>query len=314
MYSIDEKVLADNRSIISLCPTKDDIEKDLKAGMLAYTFNDKYLYIVNAKGVYGQVVCTNGITNSITNDITFDGNILIKGNLNVLGSNTSINSDTLEVEDNMVVINKNETGDGITLGYAGLEIERGTKPNVYFVFQENIKNNIGGLVCYLGDKERLFTIYENKEVDYFNTVRVNNYEVLTKEISGVVDPRQISFITTGLAADLPEYAEKNTYYLALDQKKLYYNISNITNKADWQVALDGEGSLKNFFKEEFVLEDDEQKEFILKDANEHTTIERINVYIDGALVPQSAYTFDNPNICFLNPPGKGYTIIIQYFN
>ena len=56
------------------------------------------------------------------------------------------------------------------------------------------------------------------------------------------------------------------------------------------------------------------KEFILKDSSEHTTIERINVYIDGALVPQSAYTFDNPNICFLNPPGKGYTIIIQYFN
>ena len=314
MYSIDEKVLADNRSIISLCPTKDDIEKDLKAGMLAYAFDDKTLYIVNAKGVYGQVLCTNGFTNSIANNMIFDGDVLIKGSLNVLGNNTSINSGTLEVEDNMVVINKNETGDGITLGYSGIEIQRGTKPNAYFVFQENIKNNIGGLVCYLGNKERLFTIYENKEVDYFNTVRVNNYEVLTKETSGVVDPRQISFITTGLAADLPEYAEKNTYYLALDQKKLYYNISNITNKADWQVALDGEGSLKNFFKEEFVLEDDEQKEFILKDAAEHTTIERINVYIDGALVPQSAYTFDNHKICFLNPPGKGYTIIIQYFN
>ena len=92
MYSIDEKVLADNRSIISLCPTKDDIEKDLKAGMLAYTFDDKTLYIVNAKGVYGQVLCTNGVTNSIANNTIFDGDVLIKGSLNVLGSNTSINS------------------------------------------------------------------------------------------------------------------------------------------------------------------------------------------------------------------------------
>jgi hypothetical protein len=74
-----------------------------------------------------------GFSNST---ITDDGTtVIIGGNLTVNGTVTYINSTTLEIGDNIIVLNKNETGTPSM--NAGIEIERGTSPNVSFLWIES---------------------------------------------------------------------------------------------------------------------------------------------------------------------------------
>jgi hypothetical protein len=68
----------------------------------------------------GQAVATN--SNVTFNDLT------VSGNLTVSGTTTSINTETLTVNDNIVVLNNNVT-DSPTEN-AGIEVERGTSANV----------------------------------------------------------------------------------------------------------------------------------------------------------------------------------------
>lgn len=56
------------------------------------------------------------------------GNINVVGNLTVSGDLTSISSNDIEIKDRIIVLNKDETGPGVSLRYSGIEIDRG--PNV----------------------------------------------------------------------------------------------------------------------------------------------------------------------------------------
>lgn len=72
------------------------------------------------------------------------GQVLITGNLTVLGNQTAIESEDMHVRDNIIVVNFGESGAGISLDTAGIKIERGSLPDTFFVFDENIANVIPG--------------------------------------------------------------------------------------------------------------------------------------------------------------------------
>jgi len=59
---------------------------------------------------------------------TFGGDVTITGNLTVNGTTTTLNTETLTVDDNIIVLNNNEAG--TPSQNAGIEIERGTSANV----------------------------------------------------------------------------------------------------------------------------------------------------------------------------------------
>ena len=63
------------------------------------------------------------------------GDVTIGGNLTVSGTQTIINTETLTVDDNIIVLNNNETG--TPSQNAGIEVERGTSTNVKFQFKES---------------------------------------------------------------------------------------------------------------------------------------------------------------------------------
>jgi hypothetical protein len=69
-----------------------------------------------------------------------DGTATLDGNLLVEGENFSLQTTDLEVQDNIIVINKGEVGVGISRssGTAGIEIDRGTLPNARIIFDETI--------------------------------------------------------------------------------------------------------------------------------------------------------------------------------
>jgi len=69
-----------------------------------------------------------------TGNTTVNNNLIISGNLTVQGDTTTLNTATLEVEDNIILLNKGVTGSP-TLN-AGLEVQRGASPNVSILWNE----------------------------------------------------------------------------------------------------------------------------------------------------------------------------------
>lgn len=68
---------------------------------------------------------------------TFSGDLTISGDLTVQGSTVTMNTETIEVEDNVILLNKNQTGIPSTSLQSGVEVERGDKPNALVVFDED---------------------------------------------------------------------------------------------------------------------------------------------------------------------------------
>jgi hypothetical protein len=64
------------------------------------------------------------------------GNVVFTGNITVGGSQTVVNSTNLDVQDNIITVNYGESGTGITLNTAGLQIDRGTLTDAQIVFDE----------------------------------------------------------------------------------------------------------------------------------------------------------------------------------
>lgn len=79
----------------------------------------------------------------ITNTINPSANItlqsatvFIDGDLQVGGNSTAVTKTDLEVTDNLITLNKGESGAGVTLGSAGIEVDRGSSSTVALRFNE----------------------------------------------------------------------------------------------------------------------------------------------------------------------------------
>jgi hypothetical protein len=84
---------------------------------------------------------TSGFVTTTTNQTvsgnkSFVNDITISGDLTVFGTTTSLSAVDLEISDNTILLNSGETGAGVTLGTAGIEIDRGTESNVTLRWNE----------------------------------------------------------------------------------------------------------------------------------------------------------------------------------
>lgn len=75
------------------------------------------------------------VTIGLPDNVTVSGDLVVDGNLTVSGSTTYLNTATLTVEDNIVVLNSNATGSPVA--DAGIEVERGDDPNASFFWDES---------------------------------------------------------------------------------------------------------------------------------------------------------------------------------
>jgi hypothetical protein len=66
--------------------------------------------------------------------VTIDDNLTVTGNLTVSGTTTSVNTETLTVDDNIIVLNNNASG--APSENAGIEVERGSSTNVVLRWNE----------------------------------------------------------------------------------------------------------------------------------------------------------------------------------
>lgn len=65
------------------------------------------------------------------------GLVIITGDLLVRGNTTTIDTANLQVEDNLILLNKGEEGEGVTEGTSGIEVDRGSLNNVKIIWEES---------------------------------------------------------------------------------------------------------------------------------------------------------------------------------
>jgi hypothetical protein len=83
---------------------------------------------------FNKVTITQGL--SMQGDLTIGGNTVLQGNLTVHGNSTIITSSITTIADNILLLNSNEIGAGVTANLSGIEVDRGSKTDYQFVFEE----------------------------------------------------------------------------------------------------------------------------------------------------------------------------------
>lgn len=109
------------------------------AGIASVVYNDAAgtIVVTATEADTLNSVTTRGATtsNGITvGSLETTGNVTVGGNLIVNGTTTTVNSNTVNIGDNIIVLNSDETG--VPSQNAGFEVERGTSANVAFMWNE----------------------------------------------------------------------------------------------------------------------------------------------------------------------------------
>ena len=94
---------------------------------------DDELEVAGASDLKGNTTIGTGESNS---SLTVNGNATVSGDLTVNGTTTSIDTVNLEIEDNIVLLNKNQTGTPANTLQSGIEVERGNLSNAKLYFDE----------------------------------------------------------------------------------------------------------------------------------------------------------------------------------
>ena len=135
---------------------------------------------------------------TVTNDTYLRGNLVVSGatevqditihgNVTQEGQSFITKAETVEIKDNILLINRGEVGAGVTAGLAGIEVDRGTSPNFQFVFDESDDyfkaGEIGDLqILLLRDADANLT--NNKFFYWDNTNKIaKTREILIADIS-----------------------------------------------------------------------------------------------------------------------------------
>lgn len=76
----------------------------------------------------------NLVIDSTGGTVTIDDNLIVSGDLTVSGTTTTVNTETINLADNIITLNSNEAG--VPSQNGGIEIERGTSTNVALRWNE----------------------------------------------------------------------------------------------------------------------------------------------------------------------------------
>ena len=139
------------------------------------------LTVTNDLTVNGNVQLGNAITDTVDIAGTLDvaGDTVITGDLTVNGTTTTVNSNTVNIGDNIIVLNADETGSPTQDG--GIEIERGTSANRILIWGESA--GYWTLQQNTGNHERISTYADSVE-DVTVTTGVSSGLNVVQTLSG----------------------------------------------------------------------------------------------------------------------------------
>lgn len=169
--------------------------------------------------------------NFIAKNATFKGDLLVEGQSFVT------EAETVEIKDNLLLLNKGEVGAGVTKGIAGLEIDRGTEPNYFIIFDESdnrfkagVEGDLWNLALRESDDNMLdgyFISWNSKDKTLSTTNIVN---ASTPLLFGRTDYKQYSGNRTDPNGNYSSYA-----FISEAEGGHLYNFSGSSN---WNIDTD----------------------------------------------------------------------------
>ena len=134
---------------------------------------------------------------------------------------TTVNTTQLDIADNIITLNSGETGAGITLNDAGFKIERGTLPDTFFKYDEDVAGFIA-----IDEASQLISLATN-EIDSRSQNLLLNAGTSTVNVSPTVDYEQKVF--TYAAGELTGYNASKADTIPNTQAVVDYVAYNFAN-------------------------------------------------------------------------------------
>ena len=133
-------------------------------------------------------------------NMTASGNVIVTGNLTVNGTTTTVNSNTVAIGDNIIVLNSDETG--TPSQNAGIEIERGTATNVLIRWNETTDR-----FQFTNDGSTYFNIPLSTEYDKYTSFTVSDGSNST----AITSAATLTFAASGGGLSVAESSGTVTY-------------------------------------------------------------------------------------------------------
>jgi len=133
-------------------------------------------------------------------NMTASGNVIVTGNLTVNGTTTTVNSNTVAIGDNIIVLNSDETG--TPSQNAGIEIERGTATNVLIRWNETTDR-----FQFTNDGSTFFNIPLSTEYDKYTSFTVSDGSNTT----AITSAATLTFAAAGGGLSVAESSGTVTY-------------------------------------------------------------------------------------------------------
>ena len=171
-----------------------------------------------------------GLPSAVTvGSLTTSGNVIVGGDLTVSGTTTTVNTETINLADNQILLNSNETGTPSQNG--GIEIERGTSANKTLVWNETSdKWTVGGETFVAGTFEGNLTGNVTGNASTATALATSRTISLTGDVSG-----SASFNGTGNATITATIADDS-------HNHVISNIDGLQTEIDTKAELAGSSS------------------------------------------------------------------------
>lgn len=190
----------------------------LDAGEIGYETDTGYFKIGNGSTAWNSLAYTvsqslNASASPTFAALTTTGNLVVGGNFTVNGNSTILNTETLTVEDNIIVLNSGATG-APSLN-AGIEVERGSSTNVLLRWNEST------------DK---WQVSENG-TDYYDIINANSLEARFADEHW---HRSVRLATAAVLPNSPTYTAGT-----LDQDGGYGIGAKLESSSNARLSIDG---------------------------------------------------------------------------
>jgi hypothetical protein len=175
----------------------------------------------------------------VFHDPTIFNELVTINNLLVTGTQTTLNTVDSSIKDNLIILNSGESGAGITLQSGGIQIDRGTKEDASFLFNETI-TGYNAVNAYTGGFDFNYEAHitgdrlvKSSETGIFqtviNSVHETGYTTTTgiseMLLTGVSSIYDIDGVVSG-EATLTQSQQVQCYVGGVAQAPVRYSLSN----------------------------------------------------------------------------------------
>lgn len=131
--------------------------------------------------------------------------VFITGNLIVLGANTTVSTTNTNIKDNIITLNSGEVGAGVTLGNAGISVDRGVSTDVNLIWNDttetwqisDVTGNYANILASTSSGTALLNVSDDTSPELGGDLDLLNFKIFSSTNNVKIDSNiQIAHATT----------------------------------------------------------------------------------------------------------------------